>query len=109
MERINSIHENIAVGSYAVFSSRDGRRCVAFREDFGVIKFFNDFDHTWSRPNRSGVFTEYKLERRASCFSDAIKISQVISWLNMRYNGLWSICDEVIHTEVETDVKQKKH
>lgn len=107
MERITDINADFAIGSYAVFSSEDGRRCVAFREDFGTIKVFNDFDTLWSRPNTSCVFTEYRFARRLSCFFDEVLGGRLVSWLHSAYGGFWSIESEVLSTEVETDVKQK--
>lgn len=107
MKRITDINADLDIGSYAIFNSRDGRRCVAFREDYGTIKVFQDFDPNWSSPNKSDVFTEYKFERHLACLSKVFKISRLISWLHICHDGFWSIDSEVPHTEVETDVKQK--
>lgn len=107
MNRIVDINADFTIGSYAIFNSRDGRHCVAFREDYGTIKVFQDFDPKWSRPNKSDVFTEYKFERHFACLSKVFKVSRLISWLHICHDGFWSIDSEVPHTEVETDVKQK--
>ena len=104
MNRITDINADLPVGSYAVFSSRDGRRCVASREDFGVIKVFNDFDPLWGVANTSGVFIEDLYERRLACISETLNVNRLINWLHMCHDGFWSIESE----EAETDVKQKK-